>query len=203
MGAARVIVAIREFTNRFLGRGEATIAVPSFDGVLKPNEKLEQAETLLECAAPDDLATDGVNVFLADGRRLLRLDGAAATEIRSFDQPISALACMAGGGVAVALAGREVQVYATPAAAKPQAVFSDGLNAVNALAAGPDGALIATDGSQARGVDEWAWDLMERGRSGRALLLDPATGSVNPLAKGLHYALGACARGAATLISES
>ena len=96
MGAALVIAAIREFANRVLGRGDATITVPSFDGALKPNQKLEQAETILECAAPEDLATDGTNLFLADGARLLRLDGDAATEIRSFDRPISALACMPG-----------------------------------------------------------------------------------------------------------
>ena len=55
---------MREFANRFLGRGDATIAVPSFDGALKPNQKLEEAEILLECAAPEDLATDGTcNLF--------------------------------------------------------------------------------------------------------------------------------------------
>ena len=29
-----MIAAVREFTNRFLGRGDATITVPSFDGAL-------------------------------------------------------------------------------------------------------------------------------------------------------------------------
>ena len=86
MGAASVIAAIKEFANRILGRGDATITVPSFDGALKPNQKLEQAETIFECVAPEDLATDGANLYLADGPRLLRLDGNAATEIRAFDR---------------------------------------------------------------------------------------------------------------------
>ena len=51
-----MIAAVREFANRFLGRGDATITVPSFDGALKPNQKLESAETLLNCDAPEDLA---------------------------------------------------------------------------------------------------------------------------------------------------
>ena len=198
-----MIGALREFVNRSLGRGDATITVPSFDGALKPNQRLEQAETLLECAAPEDLATDGANVWLADGRRLLRLDGGTATEIRAFDQPISALACMHGGGLAVALEGREVRVYGDPSAPKPRALFASGLKAVNALAAAPDGSLIATDGSENRGVDQWATDLLEHGRSGRVLLLDPATGAVKMLAGGLRYAFGACAIGDATLVSES
>ncbi len=203
MGTDLVIGALREFANRFLGRGDATITVPSFDGALKPNQKLEQAETVIECAAPEDLATDGVNVMLADGRRLLRLDGNTPTEIRTFGRPISALACMDGGGLAVALEGREVQVYAEPSASKPRAAFASGLKAVNALASAPDGMLIATDGSESRGVDQWATDLLERGRSGRVLLLDPTTGAVKTLADGLRYAFGACANGGATLVCES
>ena len=61
-----MIAAVREFANRFLGRGEATITVPSFDGALKPNQKLEAATTLLECEAPEDLATDGRNLYVAE-----------------------------------------------------------------------------------------------------------------------------------------
>ena len=203
VGTHLVIGALREFANRFLGRGDATITVPSFDGALKPNQKLEQAETVFECVAPEDLATDGVNVMLAEGRRLLRLDGNTPTEIRTFDRPISALACIDGGGLAVALEGREVRVYAEPSAPKPRAAFASGLKAVNALASAPDGMLIATDGSETRGVDQWATDLLERGRSGRVLLLDPTTGAVKTLADGLRYAFGACANGGATLVCES
>ena len=194
---------MREFANRFLGRGDATIAVPSFDGVLKPNQKLEEAEILLECAAPEDLATDGRTVYLADGPRLLRLDGGSATELRVFEEPISALASLPGGELAVALGGREIRIFPEPSAAKPRAIFAAGLSAVNALAPALDGMLIATDGSMTRGVDDWAWDLMEHGRSGRILMLDPATGSSKALADGLGYAFGCCATGDGALVGES
>jgi hypothetical protein len=203
MGTARLIAAIREFANQVLGRGEATITVPSFDGALKPNQKLEEAEVLLECAAPEDLAADGANLYLAEGPRLLRLERAAATEIRAFDQPISALTCMASGALAVALAGREVRVYADPSASKPRAIFASGLNAVNALSATADGKLAATDGSQRRGVDHWSTDLLDRGRSGRILLLDPVSGSAKTVASGLNYAFGAAERRDSILVSES
>lgn len=198
-----MIGALREFADRFLGRGDATIAVPSFDGALKPNQKLEEAEILFECAAPQDLATDGRAIYLADGPKLLRLDGGSATEIRVFEAPISALACLPAGELAVALAGREVRVFAEPSAAQPRAVFAAGLNAVNALTPAPGGALMATDGSMTRSADEWAWDLMEHGRSGRLLLLDPASGSTQTLASGLGYAFGCCATANGALVSES
>jgi hypothetical protein len=110
---------------------------------------------------------------------------------------------MADGALAVALGGREARVYADPSASKPRAVFASGLSAVNALAAAFDGMLIATDGSKGRSVDQWSTDLLDRGLSGRLLLLDPATGSVKAIASSLSYAFGAAARRDAMLVSES
>ncbi len=203
MGACVVIAGVREFANRLLGRGDATIAVPSFDGALKPNQALEQATPLLDCAAPEDLATDGARLFLADGRRLLSLEGGAPTEARAFDEPISAIASLPGGGLAVALGGREIRVYANISDFVPRATFAGGFSAVNALSPMREGLLFATDGSQTRGVEEWATDLMELGKSGRVHLLNAADGTTKVLANGLGYALGACASGDGALVSES
>jgi len=198
-----MIGAVQQFANRLLGRGEAAIAVPTFDGALKPNQKLEEAETVLECAAPEDLATDGSALYLADGARLLRLGGDRPSEVRVFERPISALSVLPGGGVAVALAGREIHLYSDLTSSKPSAIFATGLTAINALSPGPGGMLIATDGSSSHGPEKWAWDLLERGRTGRVVLLDPAAGGVKLLASGLSYAFGALASGDEVLVSES
>ena len=114
LGEKPVISALKAFADRLLGRGEATITVPSFDGALKPNQILENAETIGQFDAPEDLATDGKALYIADGTAILRLDGAATTEVRRFDRAITALCCLPDGGIAVALDGREVQVFATP-----------------------------------------------------------------------------------------
>jgi Strictosidine synthase len=199
-----VFGVVRDLAQSFLGRGEATITVPSFDGALKPNQALERAETLFECEAPEDLASDGVDIYLADGSGLARIEGNGATTIREFDRPITALACLPGGGLAVALGGRDVRVYPDVAAANPTATFTGaGMRSINALAPWGGQALYATDGSATRDVDEWAWDLMEWGRSGRALRLDLSTKDVTVLAQGLRYAFGACAMDGAVLVSES
>jgi hypothetical protein len=199
-----VISALRSFTDRLLGRGEATITVPSFDGALKPNQMLEKAQTLGQFEAPEDLATDGRTLYFADGAVIRRLDGAEMSELRRFDRPITALCCLPDGGLAVALDGREVRLFATPSAASAAVTFTDpAMNAVNALSCAPDGTLIATDGSTARPYSQWVHDLMERGRSGRVLVLDPASGKVRPLASGLAYAFGACAAGGEIFVSES
>jgi hypothetical protein len=199
-----MIAGLRGFADRLLGRGDATITVPSFDGALKPNQILERAETLAEFDAPEDLASDGKLLYVADGVAIRRVEGTAVTEVRRFDRAITALCCLPDGGIAVALDGREVQVFAQPSASTPSATFSDPtVNAINALAPGPRGMLIATDGSSARPYGQWVHDLMERGRSGRALVLDIASGRARAIASNLQYAFGACAAGDDVLVSES
>jgi hypothetical protein len=199
-----MISALKDFADRFLGRGDATITVPSFDGALKPNQILEKAETVGQFEAPEDLATDGKALYVADGAVVLRLDGSATTEVRRFDRAISALCCLPDGGIAAALDGREVQVFATPSASSPRATIADAsFNAINALSPGAQGTLIATDGSTARPCGQWVYDLMERGRTGKVLSLDIASGRVRPIASGLSYAFGACAAGDAVFVSES
>jgi sugar lactone lactonase YvrE len=199
-----MIGALKEFADRWLGRGNATITVPSFDGALKPNQILEKAETIGQFDEPEDIATDGKAIYIADGMAVRRLDGAATTEIRRFDRPITALCCLPDGGIAVALDGREVRVFATPSAENARVTFSDpSLHAVNALSPGKAGTLVVTDGSATRRTGQWVYDLMERGRTGRVFGLDPTSGKVRELASGLHYAFGACAAGEDVLVSES
>ena len=83
-GKTRMIAGLKAFADRFLGRGDATITVPSFDGALKPNQILEEAETVAQLDAPEDLATDGKALYIADGSAILRLDGTATAEVSAF-----------------------------------------------------------------------------------------------------------------------
>jgi hypothetical protein len=199
-----MIAALKSFTDRLLGRGEATITVPSFDGALKPNQILETAETVAQFHAAEDIATDGKAIYIADGPVIRRFDASGITEIRRFDRAISALCCLSDGGIAVALDGLEVSVFPTPVAADATVTFTDpSLSAMNALSSWKDGTLIATDGSSSRPTGEWVYDLMERGRSGRVLALDIASRRVRTMAEGLHYAFGACAAGDSVFVSES
>ena len=62
-----MISALKAFTDRFLGRGEATITVPSFDGALKPNQILEGAETVIALL-------DAAPIYLARTRNIAHLD---------------------------------------------------------------------------------------------------------------------------------
>ena len=199
-----MIEALSNFADRLLGRGDAAITVPSFDGALKPNQILEKAEMIGQLEAPEDIATDGKALYVADGAAILRIENTAKTEVRRFDRAVTALCCLPGGGIAVALDGREVQVFATPSASSVGMTFSNPqMTAINALSPGPGGTLLATNGSTARPYRHWVYDLMERGRTGCVLALDLASGRVRTIASGLSYAFGACPAGDAVFVSES
>jgi len=191
--------------DRLLGRGEAAITVPVFDGALKPNRLLEDAEVFVgDLSSPEDIATDGESLFVADGGRVLRIgaDG-DRHELICLPAQISALACV-GGGIAVAMNGSEVCVIGGALDGRRwTAVEGVPLHAVNALAVTPDGGLLATEGSREHSWTEWKRDLMTHGRSGRALALDPGADDGQVLARRLAYPFGACPIGDVLWLSES
>ncbi len=200
--------ALREWTDRLLGRGESSITVPVFDGALKSNRLVEDADELAQLGAPADLATDGQSVFFADGARVWQNGGAgvawAPREAALVDGPVSAIACVPGGGLAVAVAGREIRILG--GRYDGRVIISVGgraLHAVNALSVAADGRLLASDGSATQPPQRWKHDLMELGRSGRLVELDMATGEGRELAGGLAYAFGTCSGQDSSWVCES
>ncbi|HEY6514242.1 MAG TPA: strictosidine synthase [Burkholderiaceae bacterium] len=192
-----MIDAIKQWTERLLGRGDAAISVPVLDGALRSNRLIEDAEVVAELDAPEDLASDGRSLFVADGARVLRVDGAGAMAVEhTFERAVSALACLPGGGLAVALGGGEVRVVGGPRdGLRFDAAGGRRLNAVNALAATTNGRLLASDGSQINPPERWKHDVMELGRSGRLVEFNLNDGSTRERAAGLAYAFGVAALG--------
>jgi hypothetical protein len=197
-----MIAMLRDWTDRFLGRGEAATTVPPFDGALKPNRMLEDAATLLQLDAPDDLATDGNAVFASDGTRVLRIEGRAASEVARFDRPITALACVPGGGLAVALDGKEVRTSGGAQDGQSWKDVAGGLVSVNAIAPAADGGLLVTEGSRTQPYERWCHDLMELGKSGRVLQLDRQGGG-REIARNLAFAYGVCQASDGIWVSET
>ena len=202
--------ALMEWKDRLLGRGDASITVPVFDGALKSNHILEDAPVFVTLAAPEDLATDGRSLFVADGNTVKRYDvstaGAAADagEAHRFEQPVTALACLQSGGLAVALGGRDVRIVGGAHDGRRwESAGNARLNAVNAISAAADGRLLVTDGSLEHSAAHWRHDLMGLGHSGRLIELLPASGEGRVLASGLAFAFGACAAGSEVWASES
>ena len=199
-----MIAALRETFDRFLGRGDAAITVPIFDGALRPNQSLEQAEVVATLDGAEDLATDGRTLFVAQDRAVLRLDGGNLETIVQFDRPITALAAFPDGAFAVALDGTEVRLVGGARDGRSWTKVGDApFHAVNALAPAADGRLIATDGSRAYPCAHWKHDLMSLGRSGRVVVLSAADGAATILRDDLEFAFGACEVAGDLWISES
>jgi len=199
-----MITAISEWIDRQLGRGSASITVPVFDGALKSNRYIEDARVLATLDAPEDLATDGAAVFVTDGAKVLQILPEGLKEVLQAHGTITALACMPGGGFALAIDGKEVCIEGgTHHGRHWRTVNGHPLCAVNAIALGVNGLLVVTDGSTELEYAQWKRDLMSLGKTGRVFELDPQTGDGKLLAANLHYAFGACSIGDQLWVSES
>ena len=172
LGEEPVIAALKTFTDRLLGRGDATITVPSFDGALKPNQILEKAEIVAQFDAPEDLATDGKALYIADGatsappRRRGHRRGPA---VRPPDHGAVLPAAMAASrsrstGARCRCLRRRRRRRRTRHFPMPRCMRSTRWRRGRAKT------LVATDGSTARPYRQWVHDLMERGRTGRVLV---------------------------------
>ncbi len=197
-----MIAAVKEWADRMLGRGSASITVPVFDGALKSNTVLEDAPTFAQLDAPEDLASDGISLFVADGARVLRYAVASGSEsnegsvVASFEQPVTALACLGHDAWAVALGGRELRIVGGAHDGKRiDAANGKPFVGANAICVSADGRLVITDGSQKHPTERWKNDLMELGSSGRVVEWDFDSGATRELATGMAYAFGACAAG--------
>ncbi|HWH82519.1 MAG TPA: strictosidine synthase [Burkholderiaceae bacterium] len=197
---------VKRWWARWLGRGDAGGSVPPFDGVLKPNQRLETAEVLAHFEHPADMAIDSGNLWVADGPRVWQVDpfDGSRREIAVFDDAVTALAG-AGQKMAVALGGRRVRLISlTGGAAGPKPAVADAsarewnragqasFVSVNSLSFLPDGSLLATEGSAHFECDRWSHDLMSLGHSGRLVRLD-LDGTATVLKDDLEFAFGACA----------
>jgi hypothetical protein len=191
--------------------------VPVFDGALKSNNLLEEAATFATLESPEDLATDGRSLFVADGGTVLRYEpgvapspaqaggSPAASVVYSGAPAVTALACLRDGGPRprprrARAAHRRRSARRPPLGCRGR---REDERRSTRSASRPDGRLLVTDGSLEHPVAHWRHDLMSLGRSGRLFELTPASGEARVLASGLAYAFGACAAGAETWVSES
>lgn len=193
---------LAKWYDNFMGRDEASIAIPVFDGALKPNRILEDAETVVEFDDPEDLVSDGHRLFVADGSRIFKVEGGQKSELQDFGRRITALACLPGGGFAVALDGTEVVIQG---GGEIRCRDADGkaFRAINAISVTKAGNLLASDGSSQYAAWDWAFDLMTLGQTGRLVEIDVKSGKARVVKQGLKYAFGVLEFSDRPLVSES
>lgn len=189
-----------------VSRRGSSLSVPILDGALKPNNLLEDASVVAERNGLEDMVvgSDG-EIYVACGRAVMKMSSKGElTPVATHDHAITALAVLPDGALAVALGTSVVIDDGAGGHVVINHVDGRTLNAVTALHVAPDGSLLICDASATRPYSEWSHDLLEKGRSGRLIRYDRASGRTTTLASGLGYAFGALVDGEGrTLVSES
>jgi hypothetical protein len=192
----------RTAVDRWLGRGDASIAMPPMDGAFRPNDLLDSAPPIIETPAPDCLAVTSQGVVVSAQRALLSVDRPDGVPLAAFDAEISALTGLPDGGAAVALIDGRIVFIGGEQGGKTIEASPD-MTCITALAPAQGGALLVANGSASNGPAAWKRDLMEKNASGSVWRIEPSSGARRQLAGNLAYPYGVIEDTASVVVSES
>ena len=189
-----MIGVARRLLDRWRGSGTHAAIVPPMDGVLGPNQAIEQAPLLLETEAPDNLVLDGDSILFSTGANVIRLvatsTGITTQAVADLGNPVVALAAL-DGMLAVALETGGVQLHG--GRHDGTEITDVGgrsiLCPIALVLTDPDTLLVAL-GSQRNSPSQWRHDLMQKNASGSVWTVDLARGQATCLADGLAWPCG-------------
>lgn len=149
-----------------------TAALPAMEGVLRPNQALDQARLLAEYPSPDNLVWQDDHLLFTSGNRILLVDSLhdgirEPEEILRFDTDITAMAAAGDGSLAVGLGAAGVSIVG--GRHDGRAIASLGGNRLicpTALCFADPDTLFVCIGSGTHAPDEWQQDLLVRRASG-------------------------------------
>ena len=185
--------------DRFRGRGAFAATVPPMDGALRPNTLLEDATVVARIAAPDNLVLFRGQVLFSSGAVLHALDPATgvAAEWRRCPAEVTAMAVI-DATLAIGLAdGSLILTGETDRTVKGPGAC------ITALAPGGAGRLIVCIGSAQNPTADWKRDLLQAGTSGSVWALSVADGTLQKLADGLSWPIGAALAGERVVVVEA
>lgn len=176
--------------------GREQHAIPSMDGALSPNDRLDACTPIGEpIPGADDVVVgpDGA-LYLSAGKQVLRLSGDGYLErdiFADFEGNAGGLAshpdgrllvCVSGHGLAaVDRSGR--QAWLNQAGDQP-------LNCPTSVAAAPDGTIFVSNGSSRNSPEDWVVDLMQKNSLGRLIACGPGLDRPTVLLRDLAYPHG-------------
>lgn len=172
--------------------------IPTLDGAYVPNDRLEDLPVIGPALEqPDDVAA-GANgeVFVSSRNRLLRLSGPDLREhavVAAFDAPITALARLNDGTLAVGIDGAGLRCIGADGSvvATLEEVGGTRLRCVTAIAEDPvRSGLYLTVGSVQHKAEDWVVDLMDCNRAGLLAYWPRGAAAADIVLKGLAYPNG-------------
>ncbi|MFT3821606.1 MAG: strictosidine synthase [Rubrivivax sp.] len=199
--------------DRLLGRGRHAVTVPTMDGALQPNRRLDEAPALARIAEVDNLVATAGGLLASSGAEVLRvdLDSGALQPAARFEAEVCALAALPDGSdsqVIAALAGGALHAVGEPGSRGLLATAERRvIRTPTALAAVDGETLLVAEGAQDELPSQWRADLLRGGRSGgvwRVALRDGTVGAAQPLATGLAWPCGLALPGdGSVVVSEA
>jgi hypothetical protein len=183
--------------------------MPSLNGALRLNQKLDDALLLAECPAPDNLLWQDDHLLFTSGNRVLLLDNLhqqepEPEEILHFDSEITALAAAEDGSLAVALGTAGIVIVG--GAYDGTTIASLGgkaLIAPTALGfAGVDTLFICV-GSDLHPVADWQDDLRDQRMTGSVWRVSLNGGTAACLASNLAFPSGLVLHDGRIAVSEA
>jgi len=207
------MAAAKELIRDLLSGDSRKHPIPSMDGPLSPNNRLETLQHLdADLDAPCDLCPgDGGSLLVAQDRRIERIspDGSEQPAvIARFEARVSALTRLQDGTLVVAVNGAGMKHIDTDGRviAEIEAANGAALRSVTAIAEDPKrGGVYFTVGSVHHDAEDWIWDLMECNRAGLLGYWSLEAHSADILATGLAFPSGLVVEdnGSSLLMTES
>ena len=203
-----MISSARRLFGRWRGMGRHGAIVPPMDGVLAPNQAIEEAPVLIESEMPDNLVLERHDILFSVGGAVMRLvpGGTRATAelVCAFDSHIGALVArdgvlavgLEGGGVALRGGARDGTVI--------DEVEGRPILCPTALHFANTDTLLLALGSQQNPPSMWRHDLLGKNASGSVWRIDLNSAQARCLADGLAWPCGLLpADDGALVVSES
>lgn len=188
-----MIGALRNFSDRLLGRGAAALTVPPLDGALKPNNRLENAPFGIAAQEPDCLVKQGGRLLWAEGQRVMSETG----QVAIAGGEVTAVAASPAGRLAIAAQGNGIIVDGV--AVKSLA----GLACVTGLSFAGEDVLWIAIGSTVNAYADWSRDFLELRRTGQVWRYDIAQDRLVRVADKLGHPKGILASGDRVVVSEA
>jgi hypothetical protein len=187
-----IVQALNACFDRFLGRGDASVTVPPMDGALKPNNLLDDAQSVAMLTEPDNLLFHDGALLCSSGAELLRLDPATGRSevLQRFDGLVTAMATNGQELLAVAIDSGKIRCIGGATERVLAKADEQPLACVMAMAFLDPGTLLVCIGSAENPIAAWQRDLLTGGRSGSLWRIDLATGLAKKVAGNLAYPNG-------------
>jgi Strictosidine synthase len=172
--------------------------IPTLDGAYVPNNRLEELPVIgTDLVRPDDVAAgEGGALYVSSLNRLLRLSGPGLHDqsvVATFAAPITALARLSDGSLAVGINGAGVRCISADGSVVASLVEAGGtrLRCITAIAEDPvQGGLYLAVGSVQHDAEDWVVDLMERNSTGMLVYWPRGSATAEVLLSGLAYPNG-------------